>query len=1098
MKRQYRFIHVLGSVALLLSMAASLLATSAPIAAQEGQGQGQGNNNGNSQNQEANQQAQESPEAADLDRGRPNEYPTAVTLEDQQYLFDRLVPISRQELTRVGQDRSTQYFARDDEGPFDQLYVSVPNRSEDELARYLPTRIDSPDEPCPAEDGDLGTLNAGDTAYAFAGPEPDFTPDQLQEVGDAGGQTIYSFGEQPFDELFLEGGQGLQRFIAVDEDGLPAVLTDDVPFGEQTLTFSANATNEVDPGTLTKVGCAGAFPVLAADGEVPGSLSEAYCSVGGQILLFTAAAGAPTADDGDDEEANQQDATEETTADAEETATTAPEGDEETVTPADEATPEETVTPDEDDEDTAATTDLTVEPGGAPDEGDGGQPEGLPRELIVGDVRYLFDRLVTLERQDLIRVAQDGPFIVYARGEQPPFDRIYVSLPPRDEGELARYLPEVLDSPDNPCPAEGQNLGRVTAGDAAYAFAGLETDVTEDVLQEVGQAQERTIFAEGDQPFIELFLSDPNGLLRFIVLDAEGRPAPLQDSLLFGGQLFTFSADVTDQTDVAALARAGCSTAFPVFAEQDEEAGAYTQLYVQVGGSLLLFTAEGAAAPATEAPATPVPATAAPATEAPAETGEIRIIKRFCEADNSPNANSNCNGRIQEAEGTTVTFQVFEGEATSGGPVTTIDVPIERQGNGSQGQATSDADAALGAGETFTVCEVPVDGFTAVPRPGAQGGRNQTSVDGEPCIRVDLTPGTNVLQFNNFLAEQVQPAAPTNTPVPLTNTPVPPTNTPVPPTATPVPPTNTPTPVPATNTPAPAATTPVATQPAATQAAQPTRAPQQATVAPAAPTATQQPQGPVFIPTLLPQAPRPAAATAVPARCSGDVGAVLGNGLPERLPRRIQLGGITYTFVRVEDATAAGEATRIGCVGPFEVVSTNLAPQAQLLYLRVFGAQRDITYFRFEAIRTFNVTLQVTGNPRVISSEDQSYVIQRTLVQSIYSSVSVTLYVERADDPAPAVIYARQGKDDPVIARYEPEGEIREASAEMLQAAEATGINPDLTLNGRRYILIDIYEPVGATGNGFITFYGVGDAETQEFVIGYDPRRLDLVIYVPR
>ncbi len=134
----------------------------------------------------------------------------------------------------------------------------------------------------------------------------------------------------------------------------------------------------------------------------------------------------------------------------------------------------------------------------------------------------------------------------------------------------------------------------------------------------------------------------------------------------------------------------------------------------------------------------------------------------------------------------------------------------------------------------------------------------------------------------------------------------------------------------------------------------------------------------------------------------------------------------------------------------------------------------------------------------MIYTEDQSYALQRTLVQSVYSSVSVILYVEQADDPAPAVLYARQGKDDPTIARYEPEGEIREASAELREAAEAVGINPDLTLNGRRYILIEIYEPVGATGNGFITFYGIGDAETQEFVIGYDPRRLDLLVYVPR
>ena len=1063
MRRRHRLIHLLGVVALVGAMAASLSWASTPVAAQQNQGQGA------------------------LDRGRPNDYPASVTLEDQQYLFDRLVPISRQDLTRVGQDGSTQYFARDEQGPFDQLYVSVPNRSEDELGRYLPTRTGNPEDACPAENGDLGTVNAGDATYAFAGTEPDLTADQLQQVGDANGQTIYALGEQPFDELFLSSDQDLQRFIAVDDDGLPNTLTADIPFGTQTLTFAANATAEVDPTTLTKIGCAGPFPALASNGESVGNLTEVFVNVGGEYLRFTAAQPAnaqTTSTDG-------ATSTEETNAPDNATATTS-----------EEATPEETTGPTGT---AAATTDLTVQPGGAPDEGNGGQPEGLPRELIFGDARFLFDRLVTLDRQDLVLVAQGDPFIVYARADQPPFDRIYVAVPPGDEGSLARYLPENLDTPDTPCLAEGQNLGRVTAGDAAYAFAGVETEVTENALQQVGQAQDRTIFAEGEQPFTELFLSDPDGLLRFIVLDEEGRPASLQDSLLFNGQLLTFSADVTDETDVATLAKVGCSTAFPVFADQAADAGAYTQLYVQAGGQLLLFTAAGAAAPATQAPAanTPVPTIAAPTVAAPAGTGEIRILKQFCEADNSPNANSNCNGRVQEAEGTTVTFQIFAGEATSGTPIDTIDVPIGRQGNGSQGEATSDGDPALGAGETFTVCEVPVEGYTAVTRPGAQGGQNQTGVEGEPCIRVDLTPGTNVLQFNNFANAQPT-TAPTNTPVPPTSTPVPPTNTPVPPTNTAVPPTNTSvpptnTPPPATNTPVPPTNTPVPpTQaPQATQAVQPTQAPQQATQA-AAPTATQPPQGPIFVATLPPQAPPPAAATAPPARCSGDTGAILGNGLPERLPRRIQLGGVTYTFVRIEDVSAVGEPTRVGCVGAFEAVNSNLAPQNQVLYLRIFSGQGQVSYYRFEAIRTFSVTLQVTGNPRVISTEDQYYVIQRTLVQSVYSSVSVILYVDRADDPAPPVIYARQGKDDPVIARYEPEGEIRDATPELQKAAEAAGINPDLTLNGRRYILIDIYAPVGATGNGFITFYGKADVEAQEFVIGYDPRRLDLLVYVPR
>ena len=54
------------------------------------------------------------------------------------------------------------------------------------------------------------------------------------------------------------------------------------------------------------------------------------------------------------------------------------------------------------------------------DLGDGGQPDGLPREVGVGDARFLFDRIVPLRRQDLVRIAQEQSTIAYARTEQAP------------------------------------------------------------------------------------------------------------------------------------------------------------------------------------------------------------------------------------------------------------------------------------------------------------------------------------------------------------------------------------------------------------------------------------------------------------------------------------------------------------------------------------------------------------------------------------------------------------------------------------------------------------------------------------------------------
>ena len=91
------------------------------------------------------------------------------------------------------------------------------------------------------------------------------------------------------------------------------------------------------------------------------------------------------------------------------------------------------------------------------DLGDGGQPDGLPREIGVGDARFLFDRIVPLRRQDLVRIAQEQSTIAYARTEQAPYAAVYLSVPNRSEDELARYLPEAVGSPDVACPADAAN-----------------------------------------------------------------------------------------------------------------------------------------------------------------------------------------------------------------------------------------------------------------------------------------------------------------------------------------------------------------------------------------------------------------------------------------------------------------------------------------------------------------------------------------------------------------------------------------------------------------------------------------------------------------
>jgi len=255
---------------------------------------------------------------------------------------------------------------------------------------------------------------------------------------------------------------------------------------------------------------------------------------------------------------------------------------------------------------------------------------------------------------------------------------------------------------------------------------------------------------------------------------------------------------------------------------------------------------ETATATATNTPTATATATATATVTVTPETGKFKILKRFCATDKSDNANSNCNGRVESAEGTTVQFEVRTGSSTSGPVLTTVSVLIGQEGNGSQGQSDF---VTLPQG-TFTVCEIVPAGFTAVPRPGSQGGSNQTGILNPPCITVVLDSNNAVLQFDNFpdvtptatatntptaTATETATATATNTPTATatatetatatatntstatatatetetatataTNTPVTPTVTPVTPTVTPVAPTNTP--IDPTNTPTTAPT----------------------------------------------------------------------------------------------------------------------------------------------------------------------------------------------------------------------------------------------------------------------------------------------------
>jgi len=260
---------------------------------------------------------------------------------------------------------------------------------------------------------------------------------------------------------------------------------------------------------------------------------------------------------------------------------------------------------------------------------------------------------------------------------------------------------------------------------------------------------------------------------------------------------------------------------------------------------------------------------------------------------------------------------------------------------------------------------------------------------------------------------------------------------------------------------------------------------------------------PATVATLPPQAPPAAAGTAVPSQnvCPGEVGPLDDNGIPRLLPRRVQLRGIAYRYIRV-DTGDAGTLTRVACVGGFEALRSDRDDVAQVIYLRVVGATAgSASLFRFEAIATVSVKLQVKGQARTVTLRpaadrpEADYAVRATWQPLVYSSVTLVLFVENPANTAPSTIYGYDIDDD-VVGEYAPEGEIRDASPELQKAAKANGLNPDLVLaGGQRYVLVAIWTPSGSTADGWVTFYAADGQDEPEVLLGHDPRQPGLLIY---
>ncbi|WP_193615425.1 hypothetical protein [Desertimonas flava] len=630
--------------------------------------------------------------------------------------------------------------------------------------------------------------------------------------------------------------------------------------------------------------------------------------------------------------------------------------------------------------------------------GEGGQPDSVPREIVVAGARFLFDRMVPVSRQDLIRVAQSQANIAYARTEEGPFSALYLSMPERSEDVLARYLPEAVGAADVTCPAESAEYEPIDAGGTLYAFAGTEADLTAETLQAVGEMNGAPVYAdpEAAQPFPEIFLTSDAGLRRFVALGPDGRPASIATSLAFDGMEFAFDSDATDAVDPATLTKVGCATAFPVYVPAGDSAA--TQRYVRVGNRLFLFSGSGDVA-ATTAPTEP------PTTEVPTTTTQ------------PPTTTTT----------TTTTEPPTTSTTTTEPPTTTTEPPTT----------------------TTTTTEPPTTSTTTT----------------EPPTTTTEPPTTTT-----------------------TTTTEPPTTTP---TTTTEPPTTTTTEPPTTTTEASTTTT-------TTEASTTTTTTTTTTTEPPTTSTTTEPiQPPAVVATQPPSAPPPAANTAAPsAACPGDPGDPDADGIPAHLPARFQLGGVAYLFVAAESADAAGTLTRIGCVGPFGLARSDQADESEVLFLVVDGPTDDEVY-RFAAAPTFQIEFQVTDQPQVLAAGDQRLRLQQVAQPSIYSSPSVILFVADADDPAPDIVYALDVSRTVVgdaLGEYRPVDDGEAPDQAMATAAEQVGLNADLTIAGRDYVLVDIYTPIGTTRNGFMTLFGPSTG-SPEVVFGRDLRETGLFVF---
>lgn len=212
--------------------------------------------------------------------------PGEIVVDGQRYLVDQQVPIDPAQLVERTDDAGNTILVKPDGGPLGAVYVAGDDGA---VTRYLPEYLNAPDNACPSEATNTDTIQGAGATYIPANVEPDLTTEEMEQVGETDdGRTIFARSDaQPFEELYLLEEDGtLVRYVMLDETGVPATLDDQLSFAGQ--EFERVTGVEVNPADLVKVGCAGAFPVLASSGETSPPFSMIHVQVADQLVSYQA------------------------------------------------------------------------------------------------------------------------------------------------------------------------------------------------------------------------------------------------------------------------------------------------------------------------------------------------------------------------------------------------------------------------------------------------------------------------------------------------------------------------------------------------------------------------------------------------------------------------------------------------------------------------------------------------------------------------------------------------------------------------------------------------------------------------------------------